>query len=266
MDSFVSLGRGLTSSSLTSIGLTGVVVKSFVGELVSTDADLDGSELWASSISAFEVLLEDFGTSDEGAVGIGGELIDGLLGSLSNLASWDVMLGQGVWDVGGLDLEELTALLSIWWCGIDVDLLVVDDPLATLESGPLSVLVLVDVSFMMPVSLIPGPLVLETFLGWTPVVVSVTRPFIPDTLSWVPLPLLSRWLRVLVAPVANVGVVSVLVDEVQASLLGLQDVLVLSINRSFGLSEMSLGSLLDVVVELLSSQVIVGQLKKGAVI
>lgn len=151
----VGLVSGLTSSSLTRVGLTSVVVKSFMCELVSTDTDLNSSELWTSSISAFEVLLENFDTSDEGAVGIGGELIDSLLRSLSNLASWDVVLGQGVWDVVGLDLEELTALLSIWWLRVDVDLLVVDDPLATLESGPLSVFVFVDVSTMMPVSIVP---------------------------------------------------------------------------------------------------------------
>lgn len=227
--------------------MSGSVVESFLGDSWALDADLLLDELWSSSILAYEVLLEDLGTSEECAVSLISPLVDDLLGSFSDLASWDVVFGEGVWDVDLLELEELTALLSVWGRWVDVNFFLVVGPFTSLESLPLVVLVFVYVTIVMPESLIPGPVVFKTLLGWTPVVIFITIPLVPDTLLWVPLPgLSSLWLGMLVAPVADSWVVLVVVYEIHAGSLGLEDVFVLSIDSSFSLSEVLLDGLFGV--------------------
>jgi hypothetical protein len=239
------------------MSLTSLVVQSLSSDLWTLDADLNLLELWSSSVFTFEVLLEDFLTSYECAVSFISPLINNFLSSITNLASWKVMFCQRIWDVYLLKLEELTALFSVWVSGVDINLLIVVNPLASLESLPFIVLVSVYVTFMMPVSLIPRPLMFKSLFGWTPVVIFTIIILVPDTLIWVPLPGLSScWLGILMAPVANSWVIFMVVYKLHTFSLGLQNVFVLSINFGFSLSKVSFSFFFNVSIEVSGTKVL----------
>jgi hypothetical protein len=220
--------------------VTGIIVEAIGTHFWSLNTDFFLTPLFSVSIVACVVLLEDLGSTEESTCGFISPLVGGFVGALTDLASWNVVLRQGIWNVCPVEQTECAALSGVWWDGVDVDLLSVLGPLTSLESLPFAVLILENVSTVMPVALIPRPLVLETLLGWTPVVISVSIPLVPDSLFWVPLPDLSSfWLGVQLTPVANLWVVWVLGYEVHACCLGFEDVAVLSIDLGSGLFVMS---------------------------
>lgn len=98
----------------------------------------------------------------------------------------------------------------------------------------------------MPVAIVEGPSSLgEAILGWTPVVPVSIIVLIPDFLLRVPLPD-NLWLLVLVlAPLADLWVSLVGLDEVQAFLLGVKDLLVLLVDLLLGLAVVVLVSSLN---------------------
>lgn len=170
--------------------MTGKVVESLGSHLAASalDADFNLSPLLLFAVLASERFLEDFGTTKEDALGIISPLVNLSTLASSDLASWQVMFGQLIRNAGLLELEDIAALFHTWCLWVDVDLLSVDNPLIALESRPLFVFVLISVTIVVPEALVPGPVVLHTILGWTPVVELIAPPLVPDTLSGVPEP------------------------------------------------------------------------------
>jgi hypothetical protein len=138
-----------------SLSLTCCVVESFSSYLLSGDADFLCFVLFRGSIRADEVLLEGFGTTEESAGGFTLPLVDSLMCTFTNLASWQVIVGQGSWDVHLLNLAQLSALNMAWWNWININLLTIFVPLASVESIPLIALVFEDVSTVVPEAIVP---------------------------------------------------------------------------------------------------------------
>jgi len=128
-------------------------------------------------------------------------------------------------------------LLALWWGWVHWDLLTVDFPFLVLETAPSTIIILESVSIIMPVAIVEGPSSLgEAILGWTPVVPVSIIVLIPDFLLRVPLPD-DLWLLVLVlAPLADLWVSLVGLDEVQAFFLGVKDLLVFRVDHLLGLA------------------------------
>lgn len=76
----------------------------------------------------------------------------------SDSASWKSSGGEGSWEAPFLqDVERSANSWTSWDAWLEWYLVFVEDPLSTLESVPSLVLVLEDISTMMPVALVPGP-------------------------------------------------------------------------------------------------------------
>ena len=153
----------------------------------------------------------------------------------SDLASWEGFGGERLWESEFLEHVEWSAdLWSSWYGWLDWDGGTISDPLVSLESVPVSSVVFEDPAVVMPVALIPGPSIGgEASLGWSPVVPFAIIESIPDLVSWIPFPD-DSWSSSSLAPVANLWVSSILLDEVKALSLSGEDVVVLSINLLLG--------------------------------
>lgn len=229
---------------------SGDIVKSFASDSIALDADLDLSPLLLRAILALEVLLEGLLTTNELAGLVISPLVDYLLFAASDRASWDIMFGQLIWNVSNLEFTNVTALSGPWWLWVDIDLLAIFNPGTSLEAVPFAGLVFVDIAILVPVSLIPDPVVFVALFGWAPVVVLSTPEFVPDSFGWVPEPDLLGF-GVLMAPVADLWVVRVFGDKVEAFLLFAQDGLVLGVDLFPSLAKVcllgSLGGILEFV-------------------
>lgn len=188
----------------------------------------------------------DLLTTKEGTVLLIGPLIEILLGTISNLTSWKFMFSQRVWDMCLLKQEQITALFGSWRDRINVNLLTVHDPLATLESIPFAVFIFEDIASMVPVTIIPGPIMLETLFRWTPILVFTIGPLVPNTLSRVPLEWIGGFV-VIRTPLANLWVFRMLGNKVKTSLLCIQYLFVLGIDFGCCLSIVLLSFLYSVI-------------------
>jgi hypothetical protein len=137
------------------LSFTSGVIESSSCDLLSGDAHFLCFVLLRSTIRADEVLLECLGTTKEGTGGITLPLVDSLMCTLTNLASWQVFVGQGGWDVHLLNFAQLSALNMAWWNWIDINLLIVHVPFTSVESLPLTAFVFEDVSIVVPVAIVP---------------------------------------------------------------------------------------------------------------
>lgn len=158
---------------------------------------------------------------------------------VANFASWNFSGSQTCWETLLHHFVERTANLffASRRCWANWDFFSPFDPLTVLESPPVAVFVFPDVAFMMPVAIIPGPAVSsEAIFAWTPVVPSAIVPSVPGFLLRVPFPN-DFWFLVLgSAPLANLWVSLVLLDEVQTFFLCVEDSFVLGVNLGFSLA------------------------------
>ena len=109
-----------------------------------------------------------------------------------------------------------------------------------LESVPFAVIVLEDISFIMPVSLVPGPAKMgKSSFGNTPVMLSAIIPSVPDTFTSDPLPSDGWWFSML-TPVAYFHMTWVFLYKVEAFFLSRKNVSILPINCCLGFAKVFL--------------------------
>lgn len=192
--------------------------------------------MWLSCLTFLDSVVGE-SSSEEFAAGSVLPHIDS--GSLApaDLASWHSSRGERSWESESHQSVERSAnWLSSWFLGADGDLSSVFDPLATRESVPHVVDILVDITTMMPEALIPSPASSgEAMLGWAPVVPFVVIPSIPDLFSWRPLPD-DLWCWSFLTPVADSAMASVFLNKVKTFRLCGKNVFVLSVDPLLGVT------------------------------
>ena len=191
-----------------------VVKTTSLGVVVSTFGHL--SPLVLFSDPASDSLLVNLSTSKPFAAFVVSVHIDGL----ANLASWNSLRSQRVWNAVFAELVHWAANPVGWPLWFHWHLLGVIIPSVVVETIPFPVHVFVYVATMMPVALVPGPSVAsETALDDAPVVPLATVVSVPGPLGRHPSPLVSHVPVVFLTPCANLRMVFVLGDEGVASFL-----------------------------------------------
>lgn len=197
---------------------------------------------YSSPFVALATLADDevfvfFGAAEEVAAGVVGPHVD----VVTHLASWHLCGGQTLRESLLHHLVERSADLSAgWWLWLYWHGVAVLDPVTILEPVPLTVMVLVGVALVVPVATVVGPALGEAVLGRSPVMPRAVVPLVPGLLFRVPLPD-DLWLLVLLlAPLADGWVILVLLDEIHALLLGLEDLGVFCCDFLLGLAVMFL--------------------------
>lgn len=106
----------------------------------------------------------------------------------TSLASWSSLDGQAARKTVSDEFVDLDAVwFGHWWLWVLVDNLVVVVPFASIESPPLSSVVLEDVTLVMPETTVPFPGSTIAVLGWSVVMPFARPPSVPNTVVELPL-------------------------------------------------------------------------------
>lgn len=141
-----------------SLSMSGRVVETCSVDDWTLDTFSDsGPLMWLSCLTDVGGLVCEFSTEEFACISVLPHVVNGTFSS-SNLTSWKFLGCEGFRESRGLEHVEGSAdSWASWDAWADWDLTIVVYPFSALESVPALLVVLEDVTTMMPVALVPGP-------------------------------------------------------------------------------------------------------------